>query len=82
MQPLYDPKLDPHCGRPGCTCDHSGECYRGWLDITDDGKDYSLACSKCDPAKRRRTQYAKDRDEMGRQLRAASVHQQWTGGGQ
>ena len=81
MRPLYDPKLDPHCGQSGCTCTHTGDCYKGWEDITVDGHEYALPCSRCHPAKRRRTQLAADRDEMGRTLRAASIHNQWTGTG-
>lgn len=24
--------VESHCGRGGCACTHTGECYKGWID--------------------------------------------------
>jgi len=38
--------LEGHCGRGGCMCSHSGECFKGWIDH-DRGAD---PCPTCRPS--------------------------------
>jgi hypothetical protein len=71
---------DAHCRIPGCVCTHDGDCYRGWLDITSDGREYAIPCRTCRPAQRRVTQLAPDRAAMRERLQARAKTQQWTGG--
>ena len=61
--------LDAHCRRPGCTCTHDGECYRGWLDRREDDREYAVPCRRCDPEKRTIVQQSPDRITMGERLR-------------
>ena len=30
-------KNDGHCGKAGCRCVHTGQCYRGWVDSQTEG---------------------------------------------
>jgi hypothetical protein len=38
--------VERHCGRGGCVCTHTDECYKGWIDH-DRGTD---ACPVCRPS--------------------------------
>jgi hypothetical protein len=76
----HDPH-DAHCRQPGCHCTHTGDCYRGWIDIVEDEKMYVLPCRTCRPAQRRVTQESPDRRTMQERLQARAMNRQWTGGG-
>jgi hypothetical protein len=77
----YRDTNDAHCRTSGCACTHNGDCYRGWIDITMEGREYALPCRTCRPQQRRVTQEAPDRRAMQERLQARAMSKQWTGGG-
>ena len=76
----YRDTNDAHCRTSGCACTHTGDCYRGWIDITMEGREYALPCRTCRPQQRRVTQEAPDRRAMQERLQARAMSKQWTGG--
>lgn len=61
-----------------CHCTHDGDCYRGWMDIEEDGRDYTVPCATCRPNQRRITQMAASRESMQMRLQErASNKQDW-----
>ena len=73
-------QLDAHCGRTTCPCTHTGECYRGWIDIREDDHEYTIPCRTCDPQRRRVTETAPNRVELGKRLRERAKSNQPYGG--